>query len=306
MTKSKRTAKLANPPPQTPQVRLRVGDASYTLRPGDIIGRGARSTLRIDDPAISEAHAMVSQRRGKLVLLSLRRLLSVGGRHRQQVELGQGSAIELAPGIEVVIEDVRVPTHAMALFSPAMGQRRLGPVASLYGGASPSLQGRFDPDADAHVWVTEGVWRFRRRGEAAFPITVGSEFNVDGAPFSFERIPLGNGEHTTRGPSRPIRLVAYYDGVEIHQAHGAVVTVGGNGARILSELAVIGGPVPWRSLAKEVWSDVEASRHRWDMAISRLRRKLEDAGIRNDLIRADGSGQFQLVLREGDVFDDQT
>ena len=106
----------------------------------------------------------------------------------------------------------------------------------------------------------------------------------------------------------PIRLVAYYDSVQIYRRNQKVHTLGGTGARILSELVTCGGPTHWEVLAREVWPD-EADpltlRHRWDVAIGRLRARLRTAGVR-DLLRSDGTGQLALELYPGDALEDKT
>lgn len=72
---------------------------------------------------------------------------------------------------------------------------------------------------------------------------------------------------------------------------------------------VFDGPVPWEVLAQELWGD-EDDRHllrrKLDVNLSRLRKKLRDAGIRSDLVRADGFGHFELFLMDGDKVEDRT
>jgi pSer/pThr/pTyr-binding forkhead associated (FHA) protein len=61
--------------------RIRLSDGRVVdLGPGDIIGRLETATLRINEPQLSEAHALVSLRGEQLVLLALRGVVSVGGR----------------------------------------------------------------------------------------------------------------------------------------------------------------------------------------------------------------------------------
>ncbi len=56
---------------------------SELLGPGDIIGRMPTATLTINDPHVSEAHALVSLRGSELKLPGLR---------------GRSSVLEVAPG----------------------------------------------------------------------------------------------------------------------------------------------------------------------------------------------------------------
>jgi hypothetical protein len=46
-------------------------------------------------------------------------------------------------------------------------------------------------------------------------------------------------------------------------------------------------------------------RRRWDVHLGRLRAKLREARIREDLVRPDGRGNLELVLAPRDVVEDQ-
>jgi hypothetical protein len=70
-------------------------------------------------------------------------------------------------------------------------------------------------------------------------------------------------------------------------------------ARVLTELALVDGVAPWGTIAGELWrkeTDVAALRHRWDAAMTRLRRRLREVRVRPDLVRADGLGNIVLSL----------
>ena len=71
------------------EVRLPDGSARE-LRPGDIIGRMRGAALCLDDPRISEAHALVSLRGSTLRLLALRGRMSVDGKPRSDAVLEPG------------------------------------------------------------------------------------------------------------------------------------------------------------------------------------------------------------------------
>src|SRR5690606_9907840 len=64
---------------------------------GGFIGRSPFATLHLDDPRVSEAHALVSLRHGSLYLLALRRRFAVDGRPADELRLAEGQLIELAP-----------------------------------------------------------------------------------------------------------------------------------------------------------------------------------------------------------------
>ena len=295
-------------------VRFRLPDgASAELGPGEFIGRVGSAALVLDDPRISEAHAMVSLRRGELYLLSLRRLVGVHGKPTSEVLLEVGLTIDLASGVQLGVELVQKPAHVRALRAPGLGVRPLPQVASVVAGPPPRLLGRFLPGAAAHLWSTGlDEWRLRIGDGVACSVGVGDSFEAAGLTFEMCDLDLNAASHEPTlegGLDAPMRIVAHYDGVEVHRANRPVVTIGGIGARLISELVMLGGPVDWQVVARELWRD-EANpnelRHRWDVALGRLRARLRGAGVRDDLLRSDGGGQLQLVLYDGDRVDDRT
>ncbi|MCP4448371.1 MAG: FHA domain-containing protein [Myxococcales bacterium] len=82
-----------------PKVWFRLADGSTAaLEYGDIIGRLDSAALFIDEPTVSQAHAMVTLREGELYLLSLRRLFAVSGSPTSEIRLAEGMEISLADG----------------------------------------------------------------------------------------------------------------------------------------------------------------------------------------------------------------
>ena len=81
------------------------------------------------------------------------------------------------------------------------------------------------------------------------------------------------------------------------------VVIDGNPARILTELAEMGQPVPWEVVAREVWKapmDLEPLRKIWDQTLRRLRLHLRQHGLREDLVRPDGHGNVEIFVMPGD------
>lgn len=281
--------------------------STATLRPGDLIGRGEPAALVISDPRVSEAHALVSLRRGELYLLSLRRMLGVRGKPVSEVRLEPGISVELSEGLALGVVAVRRPKEVLAICNDVLGVRPLAEVTSLLAGPPPKVIGRFVPEADVHVWSTgRGDW-VMRRGVDTQAVEPGTRLEVGKECFHFMTTPLA--DHSVPATQRdgrleqPLSLVVYYDSVELHRPDQPPVVLPGVAARILSELVAFSGPVNWETLAREIWSDscdTLELRHRWDVALGRLRGKLRTAGVRGDLIRSDGSGQLQLLLYERD------
>jgi hypothetical protein len=294
-----------------PSATLRLpGGATVEVGPGALLGRTPAATAMIDDPRVSEAHAFVSLRHGELHLLSLRRLLTLGTKPVNDVVLRRGQVIGIADELTVEVLDVVTPTELLAVAAPGQPTRVLAQVASIVDDP-PRLVARVEVDAHVQLWSVGESWRLRRRGGAAQPIGPGDTIEIAGVTFRLVTVPIG-----LAGPSptiagataEPIRLVAYYDTVQIHRRNRAIATLSGTNARIISELVACHGPTGWEVLARGVWTDeadTGALRHRWDVALGRLRARLRELGVR-DLVRSDGAGQLALELYEGDHVDDRT
>lgn len=297
-----------------PEVHFQLSDGrAVTLGPGDLIGRTASAALVIDDPRVSEAHALVSLRRGELYLLALRRLIGVAGKPQSEVRLERGGVLELADGVALTVARVTTPPHVAAIRVPGLGTRALGQVNSFVVEPPLRVVTRFVPGAAAHVWSAgPDAWRLRIGNGAVRTLERDATFSVAGTEVTLCLVNLTATEHapTLRGGLEArLRIVAHYDSVEIHRSEQPVLTIGGIGARLISELVTFGGPVGWETLARELWkdeADVNELRHRWDVALGRVRSRLREAGIRADLLRSDGGGQVQLVIADGDQVVDRT
>ncbi len=60
---------------------------------------------------------------------------------------------------------------------------------------------------------------------------------------------------------------------------------------------------PWYVVAGEIWPrtrDLKVLRRNWDQCLNRLRKKLREGGIRDNLVNADGTGNIELFLLPGD------
>ena len=290
--------------------RLSVGGASYALGPGDFIGRLAIAALPLDDGRVSEAHAMVSLRGRELKLLALRGQLAVDGQVVEQVVLRAGQAIEPAPGLVLRVDEVRLPDEVLALEGDELPRQILTGTVSITTRPTIRLWPRYRDDAEAYVWDNGESWRARVGDGAARELAPGRELKVGGKVLRAVAVALDDaGGAPTRldGALRPpLHVIARYDTVHIHVEGRPALALDGIAARIVSELAELGGPVAWEVLAGEIWrgdDDRLQLRSRWDVALTRLRRKLREARIRTDLIRAGGTGQVELFLYPSDRLD---
>jgi hypothetical protein len=294
-------------------VELRLPDGSlHELGHGDVVGRLWSAALPIDDERISEAHALVSLRGGDLKLLALRGHLAVEGRPRPEVELTPGLRVSLADGFDVEVVSVELPDAVLAVEGDGLPRQVLGGVCSLLTRPRPRLAPGSVAGAAAVFWTNRDEWRLRLGDGDARPLRAGDAWAADGRSFRAVRVALSDAgaAHTiASGPPSPLRIVAAYDSVHLHREGWPVLSLGGLSARLLSELVALGGPASWEVVASELWrgeSDRLVLRRRWDVGLTRLRRRLEAGRVRPDLVRADGSGQVELVVYPEDVVEDRT
>lgn len=274
---------------------------------GDVVGRMWNSALVIDDPRVSEAHAMVSQRGHELKLLGLRGRFAIDGRPTAELALRPGQQIELADGLALVVEEVEVPPFVLGLSTEGMPARALPGTCALLAKPVPALGPANHPDAVAHVWAVPQGWHLRAIDGVVQTLTEGGEIVVGGRVWRAVAVAVDGAGVVTRADTTmelSLRLVTRYDTAHLFRQGLPPVTLQGLPARLLSELVSTGAPVAWSVIAGELWPD-GGSRKQLDMVLVRLRHRLRADRIRTDLVRADGTGLLELVLRPGDMVEDQ-
>lgn len=299
------------PPTARAHVVLRGPDgAEHELVPGDVVGRLWTAALPVPDGRVSEAHALVSLREGQLLLLPLRGALAVGGELVHHVVLAAGLRVALAQGVEIVVVSVHLPDAVLALRGAHGPAEALAAVTSLVDGR---LVKGWRDDAAAWVWTTGDAWLVRTGRDEPRPLAAGESLTVAGARWEVVELPLTRaGPEATRqrGEVTPaLELLAWFDSVHLRRQGEGVVVLSGRAARLVSELVAMPGPVPWRTLAGQLWPDEHDDvllRGRLDVVLSRLRRTLRAHGVREDLVRTDGTGMVELVLYPQDRVEDHT
>lgn len=255
---------------------------------------------------------MVSLRSGELKLLALRGRLSVDGKPASQATLRAGQRIVLASRAPLVVEEVVLPDEVLVLQCDGMTPLVVQAVCSLRVGSTVELVPGFVPDADATFWTSGSRLHVRVGDEAARELDKGAVLEVRGRTFRIAGQPLAARSHVGTWESAevgaPLHLIVSYDTVKII-AGPHRLTLDGISARIVSELAAIGAPVAWQEVAREIWGRdpiaEQVLRDRWDTSLARLRRKLETARLRTDLVHSTGVGQVELLLGPGDTFEDR-
>ena len=290
------------------RIRLPNGDVE-TLYAGDIVGRTWSAALRIDDPEVSEAHAMLSLRGQQLWLLALRRRFSVQGRTTDAVQLSPGVRVRLASTVELVVDEVALPDSVLGLEGPGLPPQALPGACSLDFDPHPRLVPGFQPGAAAHFWMTGGDWRVRVGGQD-LDLVVGRDIVLPAGTFRVIDIPLASaGRSATRAGDGPLRIVASFDTVHVHRGDGEVVVIAGQLARVISELVSVQQPMSWEELARPHWphiADRDLLRRRWDGLLGRLRDRLREGHLRTDLVSSTRVGLVELVLRDGDTVEDRS
>ena len=282
------------------------------LGPGDLIGRTWTAALRLDDPGISEAHALISLRGAALKLLSLRGRFLVDGQAEREVELQPGQRVQLSRETALIVDAVTLPSSALALEGDGLPLQVLSGPCGLVLRPTARLVPGAPTEGAAWLWSTGNGWRLRVGDEPARDIGDGDKFSVGQTSYRALLVQLDQaGQASTRvedGLDAPLRLVIWFDTTHIHRAGGPPVAITGHGARVLSELVAFAAPTPWDLVAGELWpgeDDREALRRRWDVCLVRLRARLRAGGVRPDLIRTNG-GQVELHLRDGDEVEDRS
>lgn len=293
----------------TPLVRFRLPDGRRAKVPaGGIVGRLATAACRLEDGRVSEAHLLISLRGRELRALRLRGELRTEEGEEEEVALQPGMHLTLAPGVVLEVEAVELPAEVLALQLPDGSLRELcAPCYSLLGAPKELLPG-WEPEADAWVWSSSEGWRLRVAGGPAEEIRPGKSWDIGGFVLRAQQARVEDLEAawTQRsGHLQGLTIVSRFSSVQILQGRKRPVSLDGIPARILAELGTVRGPLPWHDVARQLWRkepDRVALRRNWDRGVRRLRLALREAGIREDLVRADGLGGFELLLYVGDRF----
>lgn len=160
-----------------PVVTVRLKDGSeWDLGPGAIIGRLWSAELPIDDPRISEAHAMVSLRGGELKLLSLRGLFSLSDKPVNELTFQVGQTILLARGLGMDVIRVVLPGEVLAFEGEDLPRAVLEGVASLVTRPRPMLVPRYQEGAAARIWSTGEGWKIAIGESDGEALTPGKEY----------------------------------------------------------------------------------------------------------------------------------
>ncbi len=278
------------------------------LGPGDVIGRSDVAAMCLDDPRVSEAHAMISLRDRALKLIGLRGWFKHGDEVCQELELTPGLRVELAPGVELECEEVTLPTHLIGLELPGGLVVTLVKTMTLSIDAGrPALRGGFDPDSDAVFWSVGSRWRARIGDAESIDLTPGDTLSWGDVHVEVVAVPLSSGSHTqTKSRLRlPLTLTITRGRVLVERADTEPMLISGVPGRLLASVLSRGGSAGWEEVIEDVWPDDastrSALRRRFDTGLRRLRDTLRHAlPGQDDLVSLDGTGVLVANLRDED------
>jgi len=308
--------------------------------PGDIVGRSARADIRVNDPRVSEARALISLRERRLLFLRLRDPpFRCDGKKVSDFELRAGQTIELAPGVALRVLRVALPaTTRAAFFTPEGGP----PIAatprrgalSLLAGPPPQVERGYVDGAAAHLWKTGSEIYVQRAGEPPRPLRPGAAVAVAGGALSARDTSTGavhgasptSGTQfapqdaieievvrTPRGRARAIRVrrgdrVAHITRIIQVQVMEILIAAHAEGAARLPDepLATAvnsadGGAEIWGAPGEEPrGAGADQIEVNWRNHVRRIRDTLKARDIRTDLVCALGQQRYALRLRSGD------
>jgi len=296
-----------------PMVRFTLPDGTEAqVGPGGFVGRLANAALCIDHPRVSEAHALVSLRGTQLFLLALRGPLELDGRRVPHVRLAVGQRIRLVDELVLEVVELDLPDRVLAILGVAAGPVPLVQSAyTLWAGPPCRVESGHAPNGDGWIWSADG-YRVRLAGQPPRALRPGDTLMLGDAILTVGEVSLREGgtrptiSANARDPA--LRIVARYETLHLYREDGAMFSIGGIPARIVSELVDYQVPVPWEVVARSIWTDkqdVYLLRQNWDRHLKRLRRKLTEAGFRPNLVRCDGRGNIELLTMPRDEVVDE-
>ena len=311
-----------------PYVRFRLPDGELMrFYAGEMIGRV--SGPRFADPHISETHAFLTQRGGRLMLKGVGQMLfhNHAERPKPVIELAVGDTIGLLSGrkFDMVVYDFEPATHRLELelwdaADPASTLRKLGEPTAEYHAVLESgvLVEGYRPEA---LWNLMGAgtrWTIRPADGAADTLEDERIFRSGRWSLQAVFVPIPEAEQgaTTLAQVVPVSIEVAHGQITLTPRGGEPFSIRGRPGTIFAIVCreyPAGRWLRWEDIAGEIWEDARGLtrdtplhkrvRDRWDTTLDRLRSKLEERRVSRHLIRTRGGyGRFRLELGPTDEF----
>jgi hypothetical protein len=229
-----------------PFVRFRLGDGTTAqISPGGLIGRAASAELRIANPEVSEAHALISPARAP----AAHAVAASVDHPRRRALLGDHAE---AGAADLPVADGGARGRGGRAAGPRVRARLRRPRGvHIVGGGVFADAGDGDikvaPEhiqgAEAYLWGNAEGFTLRVGDAAPIEVEAGTEWKLGEHRLRVTARPLGDGALSTRSIGQndpPLTIVARYDTVYIHTPGRAPAVLSGLLARIVSELVTIG------------------------------------------------------------------
>jgi hypothetical protein len=276
----------------------------FELGPGETIGRSHLAGMCIEDPRVSEAHALLSLRGDALMLLPLRGRFRVDQKVATEIILEAGMRVELAPDIEIECLEVIVPPILPGIEVP--GLPPFVPVGTTSVWLDPVRIARgYHGDANVVFWAVGTDWK-ATVGPTVHCVEPGLEISFGDQSIRILETRLRESALTrTRQVLKgSVTWRPGIDAVRLQSVDRAPVTIGGVPGRILNTLLRVEPSMHWHAIAAHVWpgdaSMEQSLRKRFDVGLLRLRDRLSTV-IEDELITLNGHGMVTLQLRPHDV-----
>jgi hypothetical protein len=281
---------------QSGQATIRLPNGSRVLcYPGDLVGRMEGCRVRIEDPRVSEAHALFSARDGRLFLLYLRKPRHGRAGVVWHDELVPNTVLPLAEGVAIEVLDVQPPPERLAL---ALDDGEPVPLGDGKYAIDPAARPFLVVDGAADVWRA-GSDHYLRTDDGVQAILQFEEYRVRG---HVVRASVVRAEtEWTRAHAELIRTQIHLARTDSGRARiedetGRTGELTNKRAEVFYALAQAGGRADWLQVCIALWGKHKGPSMRTNLynnVLHRLDAHLRKLGLRDDLIlRSDGSLQF--------------
>lgn len=251
----------------------------------------------------------MSLRGRELRMLALRGTLSVNGQREDEVVLTAGQQLVLNDAVVLEVVAVVLPPSVLALRLPHETRELWAESYALVATPALDLVVGHRKDALASLWSTAEGWSIQVGDAAPERMIAGRSWRIANQELTALSLDLHEaGAASTALGRGALTIVARHTSVHLLRPRREPVLLDGLPARILSEVAIMGRPVAWSVVAREIWPDERDERLLrllWDRTLWRLRVRLREQGVREDLVRTDGRGNVEILLLPGDVVRDE-